>query len=176
MQFCANDPDTLLAAAKYVEGRCDAVDINLGCPQGIARKGHYGSFLLEEWELLERMVNILHQNLSIPVTCKIRILPDAERTLELARRLQAAGCSLLCVHGRTKEMIKDRLGSSRMRRGYHFRTSPHHHLFLLFIIIFSLFYISDQAQMTLTLSGESRRSSRSPSYLMVSLDCVFHLT
>jgi tRNA-dihydrouridine synthase 1 len=29
VQFCANDPDTLLAAAKKVEGRCDAVDINL---------------------------------------------------------------------------------------------------------------------------------------------------
>ncbi len=29
VQFCANDPDVLLSAAKKVEGRCDAVDINL---------------------------------------------------------------------------------------------------------------------------------------------------
>jgi len=46
-QFCGNDPDLLLRAAKLVEDKVDAVDINFGCPQGIARKGNYGSFLLE---------------------------------------------------------------------------------------------------------------------------------
>ena len=48
MQFCANDPDTLLKAAKLVEPYCDAVDLNLGCPQTIARKGKHARYDLFE--------------------------------------------------------------------------------------------------------------------------------
>ena len=42
-QFCANDPDILLAAARLVTPFVDGVDINLGCPQRIAKRGRYGA-------------------------------------------------------------------------------------------------------------------------------------
>lgn len=112
VQFCANDPDILLAAAKYVENDCDAVDINLGCPQGIAKKGNYGSFLLDKPDIICKMVANLHENLKVPVTCKIRCLPTEEQTLNLARAIEAAGAQLLTVHGRCKEHNKHRVGSA----------------------------------------------------------------
>lgn len=81
-----------------------------GVRQGIAKRGHYGAFLLEEWELLERLVSTLAQNLSVPVTCKIRLLPSLDDTIQLCHILVRAGCSLLTVHGRTKEQKKDQTG------------------------------------------------------------------
>ena len=41
VQFCGDDPATILAAARLVERQCVAVDLNCGCPQGIAKCGHY---------------------------------------------------------------------------------------------------------------------------------------
>ncbi|KAK3185485.1 tRNA dihydrouridine synthase [Lecanicillium sp. MT-2017a] len=103
VQFCANDPDMLLSAAQQVAPYCDAVDLNLGCPQGIARKGHYGAFLQEDQDLIFRLINKLHNELSTPVTAKIRILETKEKTLAYAQNVLKAGASILTVHGRLRE-------------------------------------------------------------------------
>lgn len=103
VQFCANDPDELLAAARFVEPYCDAVDLNLGCPQGIAKKGKYGAFLQEDWELIYNLVNKLNNELSIPVTAKLRILETKEKTLAYAQKILSAGASIITVHGRRRE-------------------------------------------------------------------------
>ena len=103
VQFCANNPEHFLEAAKIVQPYCDAVDLNLGCPQGIARRGHYGSFLQEDWSTIHKLIRKLHEKLDVPVTAKMRILETKERTLEYARMILDAGASIITVHGRQRD-------------------------------------------------------------------------
>ena len=103
VQFCANDPDDFLEAAHHVAPYCDAVDLNLGCPQGIAKKGHYGAFLQEDWDLIYKLIDRLHKDLSVPITAKFRIQETKEKTLEYAKMILSAGANIITVHGRTRE-------------------------------------------------------------------------
>lgn len=106
-QFCGDSPDTVLAAARMIEHQVDGVDLNCGCPQGIARKGHYGSYLLNEPDLICGIIKNLADNLQhAPATCKIRKVNNSntyQETLNLCERLVHSGASAICIHGRTKE-------------------------------------------------------------------------
>ncbi|KAI4201164.1 MAG: hypothetical protein LQ350_003479 [Teloschistes chrysophthalmus] len=103
VQFCSNSPQEFLSAATHVSPYCDAVDLNLGCPQGIARKGHYGSFLQESPDLIHSLISTLAENLRVPVTAKMRVLDTREDTLRYAKMLLEAGASWIAVHGRRRE-------------------------------------------------------------------------
>lgn len=110
VQLCGNDPKIMAQAANIVEQHCqrnyglDGIDINLGCPQKRAQDGHYGSFLLDkrDWSLVESIVRAMDASVSVPVTCKIRLLQTEQQTLQFCGRLQAAGAAMISVHGRQR--------------------------------------------------------------------------
>ncbi|KAF8065442.1 HAP2 [Scenedesmus sp. PABB004] len=103
VQFCANDAATLIASASHVQGSADYVDLNLGCPQRIAKRGQYGAFLMDDLPRVAGIVSAAAAALEVPVSVKVRLFPRLHDTLAYARMLQAAGASLLAVHGRTRE-------------------------------------------------------------------------
>ena len=110
--FSGNNPQTLLAAARHIEEHCDAIDLNLGCPQRVAYAGHFGSYLLGEEDrgTVLSIVRALSANLSIPVFVKIRLLDSVPDTIELCTQLRDAGASLIAVHARYRVNLVERSG------------------------------------------------------------------
>ncbi|SBS87702.1 tRNA-dihydrouridine synthase, putative [Plasmodium ovale] len=103
-QFCGNNSNIILNAIDIVKNEVTAVDLNLGCPQQIAKKGNYGAFLLHKHDEVVHLVSNITNNCDIPITCKIRkIDEDYQKTLNLCYDLQSRNVQMITVHGRTKE-------------------------------------------------------------------------
>ncbi|XP_047451692.1 tRNA-dihydrouridine(20) synthase [NAD(P)+]-like [Mugil cephalus] len=102
-QMGTADPDRALTVARLVEKDVAAVDVNMGCPKEYSTKGGMGAALLSDPDKIEAILKTLVSGLSIPVTCKIRILPSVEDTVSLVRRIEKTGVAAIAVHGRFKE-------------------------------------------------------------------------
>ncbi len=84
-----------------------AIDINMGCPvRKVAGNGE-GSALMKNPKLAGEIVSAVVKATSLPVTVKIRTGWDAGsiNAPEMAKILEAAGASAICVHGRTREQM-----------------------------------------------------------------------
>eukprot|EP00466_Bigelowiella_natans_P003440 jgi/Bigna1/48136/estExt_Genewise1.C_230030 len=103
IQFCATDVESFCSAAKLVQDKCDAVDLNLGCPQISARHSGFGAFMMDKPGLVSAMVRKAAAECKVPIWCKIRMLPTRAATLKFAKMLEASGCSLLAIHARQRE-------------------------------------------------------------------------
>mmetsp|Transcript_5594 Transcript_5594/g.13171 ORF Transcript_5594/g.13171 Transcript_5594/m.13171 type:complete len:413 (+) Transcript_5594:81-1319(+) len=111
-QVCGSDPEIVLKASRILEPFVDGIDINCGCPQGIARRGNYGAFLLEKEDVLLRLVRYLTPRLRVPLSVKVRLLPNIDpedkdfdipkASLALYSKLVDSGIHLLTIHGRTR--------------------------------------------------------------------------
>lgn len=102
-QMGTADPDRALTVARLVEKDVAAIDVNMGCPKEYSTKGGMGAALLSDPDKIEAILKKLVSGVSVPVTCKIRILPSLEETLRLVQRIERTGVAAVAVHGRFKE-------------------------------------------------------------------------
>ncbi|CAH8630389.1 unnamed protein product [Schistosoma rodhaini] len=101
VQLGTPEPGTALQAAKMLENDVMGIDVNMGCPKAYSIKGGMGAALLTKPEIVKEILTTLTTNLRIPVTCKIRILPELEKTIALAKLIESTGVAAITVHGRT---------------------------------------------------------------------------
>ena len=102
-QLGGAEPSQMLAAALLVQDHVDGIDVNFGCPQACAASGGYGAFLLDQPERARAIVEALVAGVRVPITAKIRILPQLSATIAFAKMLEQAGIAALAVHGRRRE-------------------------------------------------------------------------
>ncbi|KAM5138170.1 tRNA-dihydrouridine(20) synthase [NAD(P)+]-like [Mantella aurantiaca] len=102
-QMGTADAKRALAVAKLVEDDVAAIDVNMGCPKEYSTKGGMGAALLSSSEKIEEILKTLVNGISKPVTCKIRILPSVEETINLVKIIEKTGVAAIAVHGRKKE-------------------------------------------------------------------------
>ena len=115
IQIFGSEPEFMAEAARMIAENNyrgttslftpSAIDINMGCPVNKVVSNGEGSALLKNPKLAGEIVEAVAKAVDIPVTVKIRTGWDSSsiNCVEMAKRLEASGASLICVHGRTRE-------------------------------------------------------------------------
>ncbi|XP_075992246.1 dihydrouridine synthase 2 [Anticarsia gemmatalis] len=103
LQLGTCSAERALKVAKLVENDVAAIDINMGCPKEFSIKGGMGVALLAQPDKAHNILTTLVNNVSIPVTCKIRILETPEETLKVVEKLVSSGIKAIAIHGRTRD-------------------------------------------------------------------------
>ncbi|MDD6154613.1 MAG: tRNA dihydrouridine synthase DusB [Eubacteriales bacterium] len=105
IQIFGHEPELIAEAAEKLEPLpTDILDINMGCPVPKVFKNGDGSALMQDPELVEKVVNAAATHTSKPVTVKIRLGVDRDHmnAVEVAQAAEAGGAAAIAVHGRTR--------------------------------------------------------------------------
>ena len=106
-QIFGSDKESFVVAAKYIyeNMKPDIIDINMGCPvPKVAVRAQAGSALLKDVDKIYDIVKAVVESVPIPVTVKIRSGWDNKHinAVEVAKVIEKAGASAICVHPRTR--------------------------------------------------------------------------
>ena len=105
-QLLGSDPVCLAEnAARLAALGPDGIDLNFGCPAKVVNRHGGGAALLDEPELLLKIVAAVRRAVPahLPVSAKMRLgFNDDTRAVECAQAIEAGGACELVVHARTK--------------------------------------------------------------------------
>lgn len=105
-QLMGSDPACLAEnAARLATLGPAGIDLNFGCPAKVVNRHGGGAALLQEPELLHRIVSSVRRAVPshMPVSAKMRLgFNDDDQAEECAVAIAEGGASQLVVHGRTK--------------------------------------------------------------------------
>jgi len=105
VQIAGADPQLMADAARFnVQRGAQIIDINMGCPAKKVCNVMAGSALLQQEDLVARILDAVVAAVDVPVTLKIRTGwdPQNRNALNIARIAEQAGIQSLAVHGRTR--------------------------------------------------------------------------
>ncbi len=105
-QIAGAEPDKLAEAARYqIDNGAQIIDINMGCPAKKVCRKLAGSALLQDEDLVARLLDTAVNAVNAPVTLKTRLGYEngRENILRVARRAEQAGIAAIAIHGRTRE-------------------------------------------------------------------------
>ncbi|MER1973033.1 MAG: tRNA dihydrouridine synthase DusB, partial [Psychrobacter alimentarius] len=105
-QIAGAEPDKLAEAARYqIDNGAQIIDINMGCPAKKVCRRLAGSALLQDEDLVARLLDAAVNAVDAPVTLKTRLGFEngRENILRVAKRAEQAGIAAIAIHGRTRE-------------------------------------------------------------------------
>ncbi|ALF60704.1 tRNA-dihydrouridine synthase B [Psychrobacter urativorans] len=105
-QIAGAEPDKLAEAARFqIDNGAQIIDINMGCPVKKVCRKLAGSALLQDEDLVARLLDTAVNAVDVPVTLKTRLGYEngRENILRIARRAEQAGIAAIAIHGRTRE-------------------------------------------------------------------------
>jgi tRNA-dihydrouridine synthase 2 len=107
-QLGTANAELALRAAQMVSNDVSAIEVNMGCPKHFSVSGGMGAALLSAPENARQILTTLTRSLSLPITCKLRMLKTVEETIQFCRMVEECGVSAITVHARNiKERPRD---------------------------------------------------------------------
>jgi nifR3 family TIM-barrel protein len=105
VQLAGCEQRWLAEGARIAEAAgADIIDINMGCPAKHVTSGQAGAALLRDLDHAVSLIEAVIAAVRVPVTLKMRLGWDENSIVapSLALRAEAAGVSMIAVHGRTR--------------------------------------------------------------------------